>query len=632
MRRGPVLLLLPAFVAVTLAGSLTASASSVDPDARGPRDLKTQTMPWQNPDGTHNHDHDRPEAQDMAAVPQEMLAQVACSGGMAGEYPCRNVDLLSNLPLNLMGGGSGSAGWGWVDPQTGKEYALVGRTNGTSFVDISNPASPVYLGNLPTATGSSSWRELSVHNNHAYIVSDNNGAHGMQIFNLTRLRGVTSPQTFAADARSTSFGRGHTIHINNTTGFAYVNGSDTCSGGPRVFSLTNATNPTFVGCIASDGYTHDDQSVVYNGPHTQFQGREILVASNEDTVTVWDVTTKSSPVMLSRKTYAGSGYTHQGRFTENHRYFLLDDELDETGQGGNTRTYVWDMANLNNPVLIGRYTGPTAATDHNQFIKGNFSYQATYRAGLRILDLTNVANPSAITEAGFFDVDPTSNAAGFAGAWHVYPFYPSGNVAVFSIQRGLFVVKPNLGGGGTPPTTVYSDTFETATGWTTNPNGTDTATTGAWERGDPEATTSGGVNLQLGTTVSGTNDLVTARLAGASAGANDIDGGTTSVQSPSIALPSTGTLTLSFSWYLGHLNNASSADFIRVSVVHSGGTTTVFQQLGAASNRSAAWATATANLGQFAGQSVRILVSSADAATASLVEAGIDDMKITQQS
>jgi aminopeptidase S len=181
-----------------------------------------------------------------------------------------------------------------------------------------------------------------------------------------------------------------------------------------------------------------------------------------------------------------------------------------------------------------------------------------------------------------------------------------------------------VGGGG--GTTVYSDNFETAAGWTTNLSGTDTATTGQWVRGNPDTTTSG-VTLQLGTTVSGSNDLVTGAPAGASAGANDIDGGTTTISSPQIALP-TGTLTLTFSWYLAHLNNASSADFFRVVVV--GNTTsTVFQQLGAASNRAGAWGTASVNLSSFAGQTIRIRVEAADAATGSLVEAGVDNVVIT---
>jgi hypothetical protein len=186
-------------------------------------------------------------------------------------------------------------------------------------------------------------------------------------------------------------------------------------------------------------------------------------------------------------------------------------------------------------------------------------------------------------------------------------------------------------GSSTPPTTVFADTFETATGWTTNAAGTDTATTGQWERGDPAATSSG-VALQLGTTVSGTNDLVTGRLAGASAGEADIDGGLTSIQSPAITLPSTGTLTLSTSWYLAHLNNATSEDLFRIRVVSGSTSTTVFQQLGSAANRAGAWGTATANLGAFAGQTVRVVIEAADNGAGSLVEAGVDDFTITQQT
>ncbi|GIH76077.1 M28 family metallopeptidase [Planobispora longispora] len=181
----------------------------------------------------------------------------------------------------------------------------------------------------------------------------------------------------------------------------------------------------------------------------------------------------------------------------------------------------------------------------------------------------------------------------------------------------------------TPPTVVWQDTFETATGWTANPNGTDTATTGQWERGDPAATTSSGAK-QLGTTVSGVNDLVTGRLAGASAGEHDIDGGVTSIQSPPVTLPSSGTLKLGFSWYLAHGSNASSADFLRVKVVGST-TTQVFQQLGAATDRDGAWGAAEVDVSSFAGQSVRILVEAADASGASLVEAGVDDVRVTRQ-
>jgi hypothetical protein len=195
-----------------------------------------------------------------------------------------------------------------------------------------------------------------------------------------------------------------------------------------------------------------------------------------------------------------------------------------------------------------------------------------------------------------------------------------------AIQRTATVVLEVVAAGSV----VFFDNFETDQGWVRNPGGTDTATTGLWERGDPEPTTSSGVALQNGTTVSGSNDLVTARLAGASAGVNDVDGGTTSILSPAIALPSTGTLTLSFSWYLATLNNATSADFFRVSVVSGTTTTQVFQQLGAASNRPGTFATATVSLNAFAGQTVRLLIAAADADTGSLIEAAVDDVKVTR--
>ena len=209
-------------------------------------------------------------------------------------------------------------------------------------------------------------------------------------------------------------------------------------------------------------------------------------------------------------------------------------------------------------------------------------------------------------------------------------------VRSFNVPNGpqpfALVVTGNAVEGGTPPptpVTVFFDDFETATGWTTNPSATDTATLGAWQRGDPGTTTSSGTK-QLGTTVSGVNDLVTGASAGVAAGDFDLDGGVSSIRSPAIALPSTGTLTLSFSYYLAHGTNSSTADYLRVRVV---GTTTslVLEELGAANNDDAVWAVHSVNITAFAGQSVRILIEAADASTASLVEAAVDDVKIVQQ-
>lgn len=380
----------------------------------------------------------------------DLAAQSAttCTDGFAGEYPCSNVDLLSFLPLADIGGGKGNDVWGWIDPVTGSEYALMGRTTGTSFVDITTPSSPVYLGNLPTTRFSSTWRDIKVYKDHAFIVSESRN-HGMQVFDLTRLRGLTAPVTFSADALYSGFATAHNVAINETSGFAYAIGTNTCSGGLHIVDIRTPTSPTQAGCYSGDGYTHDVQCVNYAGPDTTRTGRELCFASNEDTLTIVEVTDKSAPVLLARRTYEGASYTHQGWLTDDQRYFLIDDEADE-GKGFNTRTYVFDVADPAAPIHIGTHVGSNPAIDHNQYIVQNHTYQANYRSGLRILDISDVASGS-LSEVAFFDIYPQDDANEFNGAWSVYPFFASGNVVVSGIEQGLYVLKPNLGPSDSPP-------------------------------------------------------------------------------------------------------------------------------------------------------------------------------------
>jgi hypothetical protein len=235
-------------------------------------------------------------------------------------------------------------------------------------------------------------------------------------------------------------------------------------------------------------------------------------------------------------------------------------------------------------------------------------------------------NPASVTPPanGSANSTLTITAAANAGTGNVTLNVQGVNGATTRTDSIALTVNP---AGG--QVTVFFDDFETAQGWVTNANGTDTATTGQWARANPETTTSG-VTLQNGTTPSGVNDLVTGPLAGASAGANDVDGGTTTITSPAITLPTTGTLTLSFQFYLAHLNNATNADFFRAVIVGST-TSTVFQELGDAASDGGTFTTASVNISAFAGQTIRIRFEAADAATASLIEAAVDDVRITQQ-
>lgn len=380
------------------------------------------------------------------AQPAENLAPMTftpCVGGFAGSYPCENIDLLSFIPLSTFAAASGNDSWGWTDSLTGNEYALMGLNNGTGFVDITDPENPIYLGKLPTHTSASLWRDIKVYADHAFIVSEASG-HGMQVFDLTQLRNVPNPPvTFAETTHYNQFGNAHNIAINEATGFAYAIGSGTCSGGLHIVNIQNPATPTNAGCFSSDGYTHDTQCVIYTGPDTTYQGHEICFNSNEDTVTIVDVTNKAAPAQLSRTPYPGSGYTHQGWLTEDQVYFLFDDELDEQSFGHNTRTRILDVSDLDSPTLIGFFDSPTPAIDHNLYTLGDYAYQANYRSGLRLLDISNVASAN-LTQFGYFDIYPTDSNPSFNGAWSTYPYFESGTVIISGIEQGLFMVRPLL--------------------------------------------------------------------------------------------------------------------------------------------------------------------------------------------
>jgi choice-of-anchor B domain-containing protein len=385
-----------------------------------------------------------------------LAAANLCTNGTANGYPCNNVDLMSFLPKASMGGGSQNLNdiWGWTDPINGNEIAIVGRTNGTAFVDVTDAENPVHLGFLPSHNnGTDSWRDIKVYGDHAFIVADGGGnnSHGLQVFDMTTLRSITPGGTLSETTHMGSFGAAHNIAINEDSGFAYIVGSDQCSGGLYMVDVSSPANPSFVGCFSSDGYTHDVQCVNYNGPDPQYSNREICAAYNEDTITMVDVTNKNGPVQISRTGYSGSQYTHQGWFVDDtHSTIIMNDELDESRDGLNTTSYIYDVSDLDNPVELGRYVGPTAAIDHNLYTVNGLVFETNYRAGLRILSTENVTS-GQLTEVAYFDTIASSDSAQFSGTWSNYPYFASGNVVLSDIGNGLFVVAPDYAAIDNPP-------------------------------------------------------------------------------------------------------------------------------------------------------------------------------------
>lgn len=403
------------------------------------------------------------------------------------------IELLSHLPLAELGG-DGSSGndiWGWTDPATDKEIALVGTSTGTAFVDVTNPTAPKILGQLPTATGPSDWRDIKVYLDHAFIVSEAYG-HGLQVFDLRQLA-ATNGGVLSPTAYYDGFGSAHNIAINEDSASAYVLGSfeGQCHGGLRMFDISNPTSPVEIGCWSggvpagqtpgpsypTDVYTHDAQCVIYQGPDIDHQGKEVCFTLDESSVGIADVTEKTAVGQLSRVTYENVGYTHQGWLTEDQQFFIVNDEFDELLAGIGTRSYVFDVSDLDAPVLYTTIDNPRDAIGHNTYVAGTIAYQANYTSGLRMVDLSGIAGGVA-GEMAYFDTypdddqydDPPPGGGGFRcnrsagqmfhhpqsaldqsgcgnqsyqGAWSNYPFFASGVVVVSDIDRGLFVLKPN---------------------------------------------------------------------------------------------------------------------------------------------------------------------------------------------
>jgi len=388
-----------------------------------------------------------------------------CVGGKAGEYPCSNVDLLSFVSLADLGAknADGNDIWGWTDSMTGREYAIVCAIDGTSFVDITD-AEPVVLGFMPTATDDSLWRDAKVIGNYALIVSEAKG-HGMQVFDLTRLRGLTGTSRHNEDAtivtqlqpdhRYTEFGSAHNVFVNEDSATAYVvgitNGKKQCNSVIHMVDVSNPRDPKFAGCLGDKDfeYCHDVQCVMYSGPDTRFTGREICFGSMGDSLGVLDATDKSSPVLLNKQTYHNLEFCHQGWLFAGQSRFSVNDEVDElvSTTSTRTRTIFYNMDDLTNPTLIQMYLSPVEASDHNNYVVEHngveYIFQANYNAGLRVLRVDD-AKSANVSEWGHFDVAPLFTGAGFHGSWSNFPYYTSGKVVVNSIERGLFVLQPNL--------------------------------------------------------------------------------------------------------------------------------------------------------------------------------------------
>jgi len=302
--------------------------------------------------------------------------------------------------------GSGSSCWGYVDPNTGKEYAIFGNQNGTAIYNLDTPSDPRLTGFIPGP--SSSWREMKTYSTYCYVGTEAGG--GMQIINLSNPEAPFLQTTYEGSGLSTI----HTVTVDSVTAKLYANGAN---GGCRIISLANPIAPVEIGNYTAF-YVHDShvrQDTLYAACLSN--GLRILNVSNPALITE----------ISSFQTE--NDFVHNAWTSEDRQYLFVTDEV----SGG--RVTSWDISTLTSPIQVDGFTADATGDAHNVHVNGNIAYVAHYTSGLRVLD---VSDPTNLTEVGFYDTYPSPGGL-FNGAWGLYCWFPSGVIVVSDIEGGMFL-------------------------------------------------------------------------------------------------------------------------------------------------------------------------------------------------
>lgn len=354
---------------------------------------------------------------------------LAAGTPMAAGQSGWNITLLDTLP------GDGNDCWGYVSA-SGREYALVGNADRVKFVEITDPTNIVLVEEIMHTNGASSlWGDIKTYDDYAYAVTEAGGT-GIQVFDLSDIDNgnVTLVRTIAA------VGASHNVAIDTDSGFLYTIGSKNSGGTTTCWDLSDPANPVQVGAASMTiAGQHDAQIVTYQSGF--YAGKEILFGcAGGAGLDIYDVSDKNNPVRLSLTTYPMLGYCHQGWLSDDGLYFYANDEFDENNYGITTRTLIFDVSDLSNPVLVNTFTTGQPAIDHNLYYKDGFLFEANYTSGLCVVD---ACDPVNLVQSGQFDTFPANNGPSYEGAWSVYPFYPSGVCIINNIGGDLFVVDPS---------------------------------------------------------------------------------------------------------------------------------------------------------------------------------------------
>jgi choice-of-anchor B domain-containing protein len=357
----------------------------------------------------------------------------------AQTYPSLNISLLAHLdPERDNTGTDGrkySGCWGWFQQTKNKEYAIIGTSSQTYFMDVTNPSNPIIVDSVKAIKKGCTYREIKTYQNYCYIVNDDNSPSTFQIVDMKYL----PDSVHVVHNGTTYFERCHTIFIDHDK--LYCGAPKDAGTGyqspMRVYSLANPEVPVLLKKLEDDinssliGYVHDmfvRNDTIYAS--CGWQGLQILTFNS---------TTNTFSLIQSFAGYPYSGYNHSSWQTDNRKTMVFTDE-----SPGGLPAKVIDVSNVNNITLVDLFKSNTGATAHNTYIIGNnWCWMSSYQDGLYLYD---ISSPAITTVYGFFDTCPehgtndnfTTDA--YRGNWGAYPFLPSKIIIACDMQNGIFIL------------------------------------------------------------------------------------------------------------------------------------------------------------------------------------------------
>jgi choice-of-anchor B domain-containing protein len=313
----------------------------------------------------------------------------------------------------------------------GVEYAVIGSTQGTHIIDITNPSATVEVDFVPGKyRGNVIHRDFDVRNGFLYMVCDQ-ASSSLQIADLSYL----PDSVHVVYDKNTLIVKSHNIFIDSANDILYSCGGSKRSGGNelRMIDISNPSNPSLIVDLADDvpwwssfvGYVHD----IYVRDN-------IAYTNDADAMHIIDFSNPTSPIITGTlSSYTDQGYNHSGYLSADDTTYVMCDETH------GKRIKAMDVATPST-ILVTDAEGTGISNPqqiaHNPIIKGNYAFVSYYYDGVQVFDISDKYN---MNNVAYYDTYQGANGGGGEGCWGVYPLLKSGKILASDRRKGLIIIE-----------------------------------------------------------------------------------------------------------------------------------------------------------------------------------------------